>query len=525
MRHRALKADSLSLCLILFFGVIGLATAQDTAPPPPPADAQSGSLQEPAPDNNVRAVRLSDVQGTVQILDDGETAFSQAQLNMPVVQGMRISTSEDGRAEIQFEDGSVARITPNSSITLTQLNRNSDGSTVTAIQADSGLTYFELNGRSGQYSVRFRQDKVVPIESTIFRIDLDSPSPELAVTHGSVNVSDDENLAANVQTNESMRFDPQNSSEYELLQSIAADSWDQWNSDRDEALAQLDESETEARASTGSPDNPAWSDLDANGDWYSVPGYGMGWSPSDVGQDWDPYGSGAWGYYSGIGYTWISNYSWGWWPYHCGAWSWFDGFGWMWFPGNCGWGGSGFGWYPYGVIWQVPPGYKCLRRPKRVLHNPKNGPVPHKPERLIAVNRGLQFTQQNRSPGVVKAVPRTFQYDGQNIAPVVASVHPHQGGPLGEGFTSSVERMTPGVMVRRAYDGPGYRPSSGLAYPTYQPSRGFTPPANHPSYSSGGHASAPASAPHASAPASSPHASAPASSPAASSTSGGRSHR
>jgi hypothetical protein len=485
-----------SLCLALFLCTITtcLAVAQDTTPPPPPPD----SLQEPAPETDVRAVRLSDVQGTVQILSGGSVAFSAAQVNMPVVQGMKIVTADDGRAEVQFEDGSVARVTPNSSITLTQLSRKADGSTVTAISADSGLTYYELNGRAGQYAVRFGQDNVVPTDSSIFRIDLDNPAAELAMTHGNVRVSDDQNLAVDAHTDQTVRFDAQNPNEYQLLQSVTADTWDQWNSDRDEALAEMDESATEARASTGSPDNPAWSDLDANGDWYNVPGYGMGWAPQGVGEDWDPYGAGAWGYYDGIGYTWISDYSWGWWPYHCGAWNWFDSFGWMWFPGNCGWGGIGFGWYPYGVIWHVPPGYRWPHRPAPV-HNPGHGPVVREP--LVAVNRGPQFTQQFKSVGVAKAPPRTFQYDGQNIAPIQASIHPRQGGPLGDGFTSAVQRTNPSVIVRGPVNGLGYPPSGAAGYPTYQPSRSYTPPPSHSAYSGGGHVSAPAPEVHASPPA------------------------
>lgn len=510
MGHRAMKFDWLSRCGVLFFFLIatGFAVAQDAPPPPPPADVQPTPIQQPAPETNVRAVRLSDVQGTVQVLNGAEVAFNQAQLNMPVVEGMKLVTAEDGRAEIQFEDGSVARVTPNSSVTLTQLTRNSDGSTVTMIEADSGLTYYELNGRAGQYTVRFGQDSIAPIDSSIFRVDLDNSPAVLAVTHGSVHVSNDQDLAADVHTNQSASFDAQSPNEYQILQSVAANTWDQWNSDRDQALAELDDNATAARASTGNPDDPAWSDLDANGNWYNVPGYGMAWSPSGVGQDWDPYGVGSWGYYNGIGYTWISGYSWGWWPYHCGAWSWFDGFGWMWFPGNCGWGGigAGEGWYPYGTIWRVPPGYHYPLRPKPI-HHPGHGPVSHEP--LIAVNRGPQFTQQFRSVGEVKAAPRVFEYDGQNIAPVKAMIHPYQGGPLGEGFTSTVERKNPDVFVRRAYDGTTYRPSSGGTHPTYQPSRAYTPPPSRPASSGEGRVSAPVYAPRASSPAPAPSASRP----------------
>jgi hypothetical protein len=389
---------------------------------------------------------------------------------------MKLVTADDGRAEIQFEDGSVARVTPNSSVTFTQLGSNADGTTVTVIEADSGLTYYELNGRGGQYTVRFAADSIVPIDGSIFRLDLDSTPVELAVMHGSVHVSDDQNLAADVHTNQSMRFDPQNASEYQLLQSVSANSWDQWNSDRDEALATLDENATTARADTGEPDNPAWSDLDANGDWYDVPGYGEGWAPSGAREDWDPYGSGSWGYYNGIGYTWISSYSWGWWPYHCGGWNWFNSFGWMWFPGNCGWGGlgAGIGWYPYGRIWRVPPGYKMPQRPLPIHHYPEpgHGPVPHQP--VIAVNRGPQFTQQFRSVGGTADTPRVFQYQGQEIAPIQSTIRAHQGGPMGEGFTSRIERANPGNMSRPAYNGGQYRlPNAGGGHPAYQP--GYTP--------------------------------------------------
>jgi len=482
MRRPAMKVNCLSRCMALFFclTVASFGAAQETTAPPPPPDTSSTSLQEAPSEVNARAVRLSDVQGSVQVMSGGNVAFSQAQLNMPVVEGMKLVTGEDGRAEIQFEDGSVARVTPNSSVTLTELSQNADGSAVTVISPDRGLTYYELNGRAGQYTVRFAGDNVVPIDSSIFRVDLDTPPPALAVMHGSVHVSNDQGLSTDVRTNQTALLDTQNPNEYQLVQSVTANSWDQWNSDRDEALAELDENATEARASTGNPDNPAWSDLDANGDWYDVPGYGEGWAPSDVGDDWDPYGLGSWGYYSGIGYTWISGYSWGWWPYHCGAWSWFSGFGWMWFPGNCGWGGIGFGWYPYGAIWHIPPGYKYPLRP---IHHPSHGPIPHQP--LIAVNRGQEFTQQFLSKGGPRPAPRVLQYEGQSIAPLQASIHPHQGGPLGEGFTSTVERTNPGVMVRRAYQGPTYRPPSytppaGTFSPGYQPGRGYAPPAYHP---------------------------------------------
>lgn len=434
--------------ITLFWGLS--AFAQDQTVPPPPPDSQQASQpaqQQPPEASNIRAVRLSDVEGHVQVFNGEDTAFNQALQNMPAVEGMRFVTGEDGRLEIQFEDGSVARVTPNSSVTLSQLKRSPDGSTLTTIDANAGLTYYELNGRAGQYSVRFGPNSVTPIDSAIFRINLDGNPADLAVTHGTVHVSDGQSLALDVQTNHSIHFDTQNPGQYQQVPSVGADTWDQWNSDRDQALATLEENATTARASTGNPDDPGWDDLDYYGDWYNVPGYGMGWSPSGVGSDWDPFGVGAWGYYSGVGYAWISAYSWGWWPYHCGAWNWFGSFGWMWFPGNCGFGALGAGWYPYAAVWHYPPNYKPPFRPQTP---PVHGLPPHghppRPEPLVAVNRGQQFEEEFRSLGGVKPSPRTFAYQGQNINPAESTIRVRAGGPLGEGFMTATIRTHPEVL-------------------------------------------------------------------------------
>src|SRR5689334_9886459 len=63
-----------------------------------------------------RAVRLSNVDGEVQIALAGEVLADHALVNTPLFEGTQITTGSDGRAEIQFEDGSVVRIPPGSSL-------------------------------------------------------------------------------------------------------------------------------------------------------------------------------------------------------------------------------------------------------------------------------------------------------------------------------------------------------------------------------------------------------------------------
>jgi len=442
LRSSSLSHFTLSLAAVDLF-TAAAARAQDTTPPAPPPDIPPATT---APDSQgqsqVRAVRLSDVEGKVQILQGDQVAFDQAEPNMPAVEGMRLVTGDNGRLEIEFEDGSVARVTPDSSIRLTQLRRNADGSTVTQIDALTGLSYYELNGRGGQYSVHFGANSATPVQNAVFRVALDTAPSQLAVMHGAVHVDDGQGLSLDVHPSQTFQTDPQQPGEFTVAQSIAADSWDQWNSDRDQALSQLEVNQTTARASSGNPDNPAWNDLDYYGNWYNLPGYGQVWSPSGVGAGWDPFGNGAWGLYSGVGYTWISGYPWGWWPYHCGAWDFLDGWGWIWVPGNCGYGFYGAGWYPYATVWRVPKGYIPPLRPRGgPIHNP-GSPRPAE-QSLIAVNRGSQFSAPFHFENGVKPEPRPLTFEGRTIAPLDAGIHPLQRGPMGESFTAALVRIHP----------------------------------------------------------------------------------
>src|ERR1700755_2982406 len=68
-----------------------------------------------------RAVRLSSVDGQVQVVQGGQPLTDQAVANTPLFEGTQLITGNDGRAEVQFEDGSIVRIPPQSLMTLSVL--------------------------------------------------------------------------------------------------------------------------------------------------------------------------------------------------------------------------------------------------------------------------------------------------------------------------------------------------------------------------------------------------------------------
>jgi len=332
-----------------------------------------------------RAVRLSSVDGQVQLSKDSQTLADAAVANTPLFEGTHVATGDDGRAEIQFEDGSVARLSPNSSVTLTVL-RGAGSNGEAQITLEGGLGYFELQGGtlSGTIKVGFGDSVATASGFTVMRINLDTPPGELAVFSGNAHLERGSAVAVDMHGGESLALSANDVSRYTLNETIEPDSWDSWNSDRDQVLTSEAATATGATKNYAQSSNPAWNDLDANGNWYNVPGQGNIWSPYEASNaGWDPYGNGNWGYSPGFGYSWISGNSWGYLPYQCGMWNWYDSFGWGWAPGMGGcnpwWFGGGY----YGP--NIGAGYGGYRPPLRP--RPPRHPLGGAGIGLIAVNR------------------------------------------------------------------------------------------------------------------------------------------
>jgi hypothetical protein len=474
MRHQENCTDSESSFPAIFHRFTGLLKKRFVLAGLVAAALVASSAMSARADDLIRAVRISNVVGSVQILTGTETQFSQVYPNMPLMQGCTLKTGEDGRAEIQFEDGSVTRVTPNSSIALSVLSRSSDGNLNTGLDLLTGLSYVEMKGTVGQhFVVHFGANEVVSPAPVKFRVNLDSNPVEFAVLDGSAHLSNGSAYSVDVHANETIHFDSTDSSRYFLAQGVDGDSWDQWNTDRDQAMGQMAAMETREARSNANPENPGWSDLDYYGNWYSTAG-GSVWAPAGAGAGWDPYGSGYWGFYGNSGgYVWISGYPWGWLPYQCGAWNYYNAFGWGWNPGSCGYPGYGYG---GAIIGNAPPRYHRVPHPNPV-RPVSGGLVAH--QRLIAVNRGHEAT--TLEPRSV-APPKTTQLNG---AP--ASLMPKTGNP---GYTPVSRVGSTLVPVTRTSNGIGGSTGIG-SVPVYRPTAPSSPGtgnrASAPTSSFGGH--------------------------------------
>jgi len=349
-------------------------------------DAESDPPQQPHPD--MRAARLSFVTGDVQLSQGNQIIADPALANTPLFEGTVVSTREDGQAELQFDDGSIARLSPNSSLQISVL-RQDGGAGNTEVLLTTGLGYFEIAANaSNQMVTRFGESTVKASGFTVIRVNLDNPPGELAVFTGSVHL-DRGSLSLVVHGGQSLTLSGSDPNQYNLAETIEPDSWDAWNADRDQDLTSQETAKTPATGSQPTSNNPAWGDLDTNGNWYNVPGQGYVWSPYEAADaNWDPYGCGNWVYTPQFGYIWVSCESWGYMPYTSGYWNYYDGFGWGWTPGygypwwfTGGWGSN---------IGHRPPRYTPPHRPR---HGPAHPVEPihrggfYQPNPVVAVNR------------------------------------------------------------------------------------------------------------------------------------------
>jgi len=277
--------------------------------------------------SQARIVRLSDVQGSVQIDKNTGVGFENAVINLPITQGTQLRTGDGGRAEVEFEDGSALRLTPNTTVEFSSLGVNESGDRVSKVNLVEGMAYVNWLGKnSEQITLDFAREQVSLNHAAHFRVDASPEIANLSVFKGEVEVEGPAGKV-NVDKKKTATFDVSQDDKYTAENKIVEAPLDSWDK---EASAYHDQ----YSRNNSSPYGYGASDLNYYGAYSNVPGYGMMWQPYFTGVGWDPFMDGAWGFYPGYGYMFASAYPWGWMPYRYGSWMMVPGFGWMWQPGG-----------------------------------------------------------------------------------------------------------------------------------------------------------------------------------------------
>jgi hypothetical protein len=245
------------------------------------------------------------------------------------------------------------------------------------VNLETGTLYVTFNGKStgDQLTVNFASESTTVAQPAHFRVNAGETDAELAVFKGDVEIAGPSGTV-HVSKNHSASFDLLDDDKYTVANNFEQDPYDQW----DKAQDQYHDRYYGSNTNTGSiPYSYGVSDLNYYGNYTMVPGYGYLWQPYFANMAWDPFSNGAWMWYPGFGYTWVSSYPWGWMPYRYGSWLFVPSYGWMWQPG--GWNS----WNP------VPP----------VVNPPNRFPVPQPPN-----TPGHQTVVVGRPPATTGNAPQ-----------------------------------------------------------------------------------------------------------------------
>ena len=121
-------------------------------------------------ESHVRIVRLSSVEGTVQMDRATGEGLERAILNTPILEGTRIVTGSDGLAEVEFENQSALRLTNDSEVKFTELLMNDAGDKTNQIDVVKGLVYLDTASKGNDtYILHAGDTAVVAHRDTVLR--------------------------------------------------------------------------------------------------------------------------------------------------------------------------------------------------------------------------------------------------------------------------------------------------------------------------------------------------------------------
>ena len=357
-----------------------------------------------------RVGRINLLTGTVSFRPGSMEDWVPATLNYPLTAGDHLWADQDGQAEIHV--GSTAiRLASNTEFSLLNLDDQT----------------MQIRLSTGSLNIRLRRldpNEVVEVDTPNSSITLTQPGSyrvdvqetgdsSLTVRSGEAEVMAGDS-SFSVYPDQAADISGLDSPSYEASMAGEPDEWDQWCQDRDRGEDRMASTQYVPREMIGVED------LDANGVWRVMPGYGAVWQPTvEVG--WAPYRYGHWAWVDPWGWTWIDDAPWGFAPFHYGRWTFFGG-AWVWVPGRIvvrpiyapalvvfvggnGWGSSmgsagGVAWFPLGPREPYVPPYAVSNVYVRNIN------ISHVTVMNAQTINVTTYRWVNRSvPGAVVAVP------------------------------------------------------------------------------------------------------------------------
>lgn len=375
--------------------------------------------------SKVRIVRLSEVKGIVHVDRSAGKGFEAAMTNLPIVEQNRLRT-DTGVAEVEFEDNSTLRLGPDSLVEFPQLERLSTGPTISSVHLLKGTAYVSLvKSQGNQFNLTFGQQTLALPPATHIRLQIVGDEAKLAVLDGVVHI-DSTSGAIDVPKKKMATFSLLEQNQPLIAKDVSADPLDSW----DKEAAGYHARTATMSAFNSSPYAYGVNDMMYYGSFVDAGSCGSMWRPYFASAAWDPYSNGAYAWYPGAGYSWVSPYPWAWTPFHYGSWT------------NCP--GAGWGWQPGGT-WSGLNNIAGMRKYGNIVPPPVHPPAPGAPT-MTAVNAKPLVRSEIASPeaflfrkdsagmgiprntlGKLDKLSRTTESRGVASAPIYMSMAPSNG--------------------------------------------------------------------------------------------------
>lgn len=309
------------ICGVVMVVWITPGLAQNATEDEPSTPAAQATVPAPAavlPPSRVG--RLSFVSGGVSVRSSAETAWADAEPNLPIFAGAAVRTDQRGRAEIRIGANTIG-LSNGSEIEIADLRDQ-----LTQIALSRGRIGVRLRqaGEGDTVEVDVAQGGVWLLGPGSYDVDTgigDQPL-RVAVFDGAARLAGAGGATGIGGGDMAVRRDADDAA----IEPVMPDDFVEWCRERDYDASRL------AAPYYISPDMTGFAELDDAGTWKTHPEFGTVWVPTAT-EEWAPYRFGHWSWIAPWGWSWIDDQSWGFATSHYGRWALIDDH-WAWVPGG-----------------------------------------------------------------------------------------------------------------------------------------------------------------------------------------------
>ncbi len=223
---------------------------------------------------NLGYMRISLIEGDVQVKTPEADDWGFASLNTPLREGDQIWVPQDGRVELQLNSGTYIRLDQSSALQILSIDKDSSQFYLSQGYA---YIYYDAPGKS-VIQVDTPDASTRAFRNAIFRIDMSDQYTDVAVYNGYVET---ENNVGRTRINAGQMISLGWDTNGELAPMGQPDDWEIWNKTRNDRIL------TRTGASTRylPVELRSYSyDFDSYGRWVSTPEFGNVWTPTvDIG--------------------------------------------------------------------------------------------------------------------------------------------------------------------------------------------------------------------------------------------------